>query len=99
MFLGYFLSADSEFVIENLLKSKGNPEISARGKSTLFFAVLDEQTGTHSTIQINLATKMCGIKNYITYVKLVIFGDNLLGKNVKKHEKSILLSVLTVIHE
>ena len=34
-----FLSADSEFVIENLLKPKGNPEISARGKSTLFFAV------------------------------------------------------------
>ena len=32
---------------------------------------------------------MCGIKNYVTHVKLVnvIFEDNLLGKNVKQHEK------------
>ena len=30
---------------------------------------------------------MCGIKNYVTHVKLVIFEDNLLDKNVKKHEK------------
>ena len=52
--LRVFLSADSEFVIENLLKPKGNPEISARGKSTLFFAVLDGQTGNHSTNQVNL---------------------------------------------
>ena len=34
--LRVFLSADSEFDIENLLKPKGNLEIDAREKSTLF---------------------------------------------------------------
>ena len=34
--LRVFLSADSEFVIENLLKPKGNPEINARGKIPIF---------------------------------------------------------------
>ena len=31
-----FLTADSEFAIDNLLKLKGKPEINARDKSTLF---------------------------------------------------------------
>ena len=42
--LRVFLSDDSEFVIENLLKRKGKPEINAREKSTLFsrfFYILD----------------------------------------------------------
>ena len=34
--LRVFLTADSEFAIENLPKPKGNPEINAREKSTLF---------------------------------------------------------------
>ena len=45
--LRVFLTAGSEFAIDNLLKPKGNPEIDARIKSTLFFAVfyiLDRDT-------------------------------------------------------
>ena len=34
--LRVFLTADSEFAIENLPKPKGNPEIDAREKRTLF---------------------------------------------------------------
>ena len=40
---------------------------------------------------------MCGIKNLTTYIGLVNFEDNLLGKSAKKHEKCMLLSVLTGI--
>ena len=45
--LRVFLTADSEFVIENLLNLKGKPEIDAREKSTLFswfFYIFDLDT-------------------------------------------------------
>ena len=40
---------------------------------------------------------MYGIKNSTTYIGLINFEDNLLGKSAKKHEKSMLLSVFTGI--
>ena len=73
--LRVFLTADSEFAIENLPKSKGKPEIDAREKSTLFSCFFTFLTWTPNSWRFNFITKMCGIKNYTTYVELVNFGN------------------------
>jgi hypothetical protein len=73
--LRVFLTADSEFAIENVLKLKGKPEINAREKSTLFLRFFVFLTGTPNSWRFNFTTTMCGIKNYITYVELVNFGN------------------------
>ena len=62
------------------------------GKNTHFSSILcwflAEQTVIQESNQLNLVIKMCGIKNGITYVKIINFEVNLLGKTVKKHEKN-----------
>ena len=45
--LRVFLTADSEFAIDNLLKLKGKPEINAREKAPYFRVFLHFGTGSN----------------------------------------------------
>jgi len=89
--LRVFLTADSEFAIENLPKPKGNPEINAREKRTLFSRFFAVYPCIIAISEFNLITIMCGIKNPTTYIGVVNFEDNLLGKSAKKHEKKYVI--------